>query len=122
MEWYCLGISTHKPLILVTCLGKREAQGKVKEMFNEEKQCSNNLFFTSRSFWKLTFSKMVNKTNHFDQPSVFVAGIKNASFWDLHKQLGQCYQAKRRFFKKCFKDGQMNMVSFSGMVMFLKVF
>ena len=63
-------------------------------MFNDEKECSNNLFFTSRSIWKSTFSKMVNKTNHFDQPSVFVAGIKNASFWDLHKQLGQCYQAK----------------------------
>ena len=43
---------------------------------------------------------MVNKTNHFDQPSVFVAGIKNASFWDLHKQLGQCYQAKGDSLKK----------------------
>ena len=37
---------------------------------------------------------MVSKTKQFDQPSIFVAGIKNANFWDLHKQLGQCYQAK----------------------------
>ena len=46
---------------------------------------------------------MVNKTNHFDQPSVFVAGIKNASFWDLHKQLGQCYQAKGDSLKSALK-------------------
>ena len=122
MEWYCLGISTHKPLILVTCLGnfgrlsgKGERNVQWWKTNVQTTYSITHFLFGNRPFLKW-WIKLIILTNH-------------QSLWQVSKMpvFGTCTSSwvnairpKEILLKKCFKDGQMNMVSFSGMVMFLK--
>ncbi len=58
-------------------------------------------------------SKQANMTKHQSW-----AGIKHPNFWDLHKQLGQCYQAKGDSLKSALKmDRIIGILQWNGAVL-----